>query len=166
MVLPRLTLVSKIVKRQLTTVEWRVITISLEIDNFFVLPQRVYSDRAEVVVSIKNVGYPKIDPEGDQEEWYLLGKRKILDSKSLSFLRENLENTSDVQLDTINSLIQSKNNHEAARTLIKIIENAASFSIKEQQKGHNIQQFPHKRRRKKQKAWFDKDLQDLKKKNK
>ena len=78
-------------------------------------------------MSIKNVGYPKIDPEGDQVEWYPLEKRQIWDSKPLLSLRENLENTSDVQLDTINSLIQNKNNHEAARTLIKIIENAASF---------------------------------------
>ena len=115
-----------------------------EIDNFFVLPQRVYSDHAEVVVSIKNVGSPKIDPEGDQEEWYPLEKRQTWDSKSLSSLRENLENTSDVQLDTIVSLIQSKNNHEAARTLIKIIENAASFSKREPRKSHNIQTFPHK----------------------
>ena len=55
-------------------------------------------------------------------------------------------------------------NHEAARTLIEIIENASSFSKKEPQKGHNIQQFPHKRRRKKQKTRFDKDFQDLEKK--
>ena len=48
-----------------------------EIDNFFVLPQWVYSDHAAVVVSIKNVGSPKIDPEGDQEELYPLEKRKI-----------------------------------------------------------------------------------------
>ena len=82
-----------------------------EIDNFFVLPQRVYSDHAEVVVSIKNVGSPKIDPEGDQEEWYPLEKRKTWDSVSLTSLRENLENTSDIELDTIISLIQSKKNN-------------------------------------------------------
>ena len=60
-----------------------------EIDNFFLLLQIVYSDQ----------GYPETDPEGDQEEWYPFGKRQIWDSKSLSSLRDNLENTSDVQFD-------------------------------------------------------------------
>ena len=133
-----------------------------EIDNFFVLPQRVYSDHADVVVSIKNIGSPKIDPEGDQKEWYPLGKRQTWDSKSLSSLRENLENTSDVQLDTIISLIQSKNNRETARTLIKIIENAASFSKKEPPQISQCTQICTSK--KKQTAWFDKDLQALKKK--
>ena len=92
-----------------------------DIDNFFVVPQRVYSDHAEVVVSIKNAVSPKIDLAGDQEEWYPLGKRKTWYGVSLVSLRKNLENTSDVELDAIISLIQSKNNHGAARTLIKII---------------------------------------------
>ena len=82
---------------------------------------------------------------------------------SLVSLRKNLENTSDVELDAIISMIQIKNNHGAARTLIKIIENADSFSKREPRKSHNIQKFPHKRRKKKQTAWFDKDLQALKK---
>ena len=102
-----------------------------EIDNFFVLPQRVYSDHAEVVVSIKNVGSPKIDPEGDQQEWHPLGKRQTWDSTSLSSLRENLENTSDVKLDAMISLIQNKSNHEVAHTLIEIIKSAASLTKKE-----------------------------------
>ena len=57
---------------------------------------------------IKNVGSPKIDVEGDQEEWYPLRQRKTWDSVSLVSLRENLENTSDAELDTIISLINRK----------------------------------------------------------
>ena len=34
---------------------------------------------------------------------------------------------------------------------------------KRQKKTHSAQKFPHKRRKKKQKAWVDKDLQELKK---
>ena len=37
---------------------------------------------------------------------------------------------------------------------------------KKTEKNHNPPKFPHKRRKKKQKAWFDKDLQALKKKTK
>ena len=82
-------------------------------------------------MSIKNVVSPKIDPEGDQKEWYPLGIRQKWDSNSHSSLRENLANSPDVQLDAIISLIHNKNNHEAAHTLIKIINNVASLSEKE-----------------------------------
>ena len=61
-------------------------------------------------------------------------------------------------------LFQGKNNHEAALNLIKMIDNAASRANKKPEKLHNPPKFPHKRRKKKQKAWFDKDLQALKKK--
>ena len=80
------------------------------------------------------------------------------------FYAKNLENTPAVELDKIISLIQRKNNHEAAHKLIKIIDNAASLSKTEPQKSQKITSFRHKRRKKKQKAWFDKDIQALKKK--
>ena len=105
-----------------------------EIDNFLVFPQTVFSDHAEIVVTIKNVVSPKIDPNGDQEEWYPLGKRQTWNSESLTSLREKLENTSDEQLNSIISLIQGKNNHEAALKLIKIIDNAASRANKKNRK--------------------------------
>ena len=76
-------------------------------------------------------------------EWYPVGKRKTWDSVSLSYLRENLENTPAVELDKIISLIQRKNNHEAAHTVIKIIDNAAFLSKCELQKSQNLPRFRH-----------------------
>ena len=136
-----------------------------DVQNFIVFPQTVFSDHSEIVSSRKNLYTLKIDSEGDQGEWYPVGKRKTWDGVSISSLRENLENTPAVELDKIISLIQRKNNHEAADTLIKIIDNAASLSKKEPQKWQNVTSFRHKRRKKKQKSWFDKDIQALKKKN-
>ena len=74
-----------------------------------------------------------------------------MDSTSLSYLHKNQGNTPE-------------NKHEAAHTLVKIIDNAASLSKNESQNSQYLPRFIHKRRKKKQKAWFDKDIQALKKK--
>ena len=63
-------------------------------------------------------------------------------------------------------MIQSQNRSEAARKLINIIENAAPHVKAQTKSGKYVNKntnFRHKMRKKKQKSWFDKDLQDLKK---
>ena len=135
-----------------------------EIEKFIFLPQTTFSDHSEIVISIKNILVPKID--GDQEEWHPLEKRGTWDIDSLSSMRKNLENTSDVQLNNVTSLVQSENIPEASRALINIIENATTHLNKAPKKPHSTQTFPHKRRKKKQKAWFDTDLQEIKEKYK
>ena len=129
-------------------------------------PQTVFSDHAEIVISIKNRHLEKIDANENKGKWHPLGKIYKWDVESLSSMRENLENTPDAQLESVMNMIQSQNSSEAARTLINIIDNAAP-PVKAQK---NIEKsvnkntkFRHKMRKKKQKAWFDKDLQDLKK---
>ena len=63
-------------------------------------------------------------------------------------------------------MIQNQNSSEAARTLINIIDNAAPYIQVRTNSGKIVNsntKFRHKMKKKKQKAWFDKDLLDLKK---
>ena len=137
-----------------------------QIENFVVFPQTVFSDHAEIVISIKNRHLEKIDTEEKQEEWHPLENRYKWEVESLASMRENLENTPEAQLEDVMSMIQNQNSSEAARTLINIIENAIPYIQVRKKSGKIVNsntKFRHKMKKKKQKAWFDKDLQDLKK---
>ena len=81
-------------------------------------------------------------------------------------MREKLENTPEAQLEGVMNMIRSQYSSEDARTLINIIENAAPHVKKQKKSEKSVNKntkFRHKMRKKKQKAWSDKDLQDLKK---
>ena len=134
-----------------------------DIDDFRVFPQNVFSDHSKIVVTLKST--ISIADSKNQKDlgWYDIEKRKIWDKTSLSLLKENLENISDTDLETLTDLINRDNTKEASSEFFKIINKSILAAPKASRDLQNTQtKFRHKKRKKKNKSWFDKELQDIK----
>ena len=135
-----------------------------EVENFFVLPQTVYSDHAEIVIVLDNKNALQKHPHNDTEGWYQLGKKLKWDEESLQALSDNLNNISAERVNELFTQIENGEIAKASRSIIDLIDNSVPKSMTGKVIIPNKKQFTRKkRRRKKDKIWFDKELKDLKK---
>ena len=133
------------------------------ISNFTVFPQNVFSDHSKIVVSIKNTSKPPISTCTDKN-WYSLPKRIKWSPKSLDELSKLLNNVPDEKIDSITRKLNQSDIYEATSMLIELIENSCK-SIEDFQPPQVTTKkvpFPHKRKKRKNKTWFDHELQILK----
>ena len=136
------------------------------VENFSVFPQTVFSDHAPIVVSIGNKAEIKTETFRDDKNWYNLDKRTKWDPQSLAKLGESLEKIEQKELDEICEKAKQNNVNQAAIDIMKIIENKTKLilgDVPSQQKSTKNVPYPHKRRKRKNKIWFDQELQKLKK---
>ena len=138
------------------------------VENFSVMPQKDFSDHAEIVVSIQNVKLREQNNPSVNETWTYLEKRVIWDRESLENFQKNLENLPDAMLENFNNLILEKNESEASKTLLKVIEEALPENSKPKHLAKPIPQRGKYQKRKrinknKNKIWFDEELSSLKK---
>ena len=98
------------------------------------------------------------------KNWHSLPKRIKLNHQSLCNLSKSLESIGQEELDKISEKIRH-NINQAACDIINVIENASKLvqgDVPPQILSHNKIPFPHKRRKRKNKIWFDHELQTLK----
>ena len=135
------------------------------VENFFVLPQSFYSDHSEIVLSICNKNIPNV-LLSNTGTWFPLEKRKKWSAENLSKLNQNLKEVPTDMCKIIKDKISNNDIDGASKSLFDLIDSAlppADQNIVNPSKIDFPKKFLHKRKKKKAKSWFDKELQIVKK---
>ena len=143
--------------------EWLVKTF---LTGYLTLPYShkiIFSDHFSVVVSVRNTSEPPTLNRSDKN-WYDLPNRLKWSHQSLGELSKSLSSVSEEKLVEISRKLNQSDITEATSMLIELIESSCKSieNLQPPQLSYKKVPFPYKRKKRKNKTWFDHELQILK----